>query len=104
MLHDLGCINIADSNTGLLENLSMETIIKEDPDFIFGVLQSSTPEKAQKALEKALTADPAWNQLTAVKNGRFIILDQRMYNMKPNALWAEAYTNLAEIIYNNGTK
>lgn len=99
MLKDLDCVNIADSNNGLLETLSMETIIKEDPDWIFAVLQSATPEKAQAALEKALLSDPAWNGLTAVKEGRFIMLDQKLYNMKPNGKWAEAYTKLAEIIY-----
>ena len=99
MLKDLGCVNIADSNNGLLENLSMETIIREDPQWIFCVLQSSTPEKAQASLEKALLSDPAWESLTAVKEGRFVMLDQNLYNMKPNRKWAEAYTNLAEIIY-----
>lgn len=99
MLKDLGCINIADSNSGLLENLSMETIIREDPQWIFAVLQSSTPEKAQSSLKKALLSDPAWDSLTAVKEGRFLFLDQSLYNMKPNAKWAEAYTNLAGIIY-----
>ena len=99
MLKDLGCINIADSNSQLLENLSMETIIKEDPDWIFGVLQSSTPEKAQAALEKALLSNPAWEGLTAVKEGRFVMLPQDLYNMKPNARWAESYTKLARILY-----
>lgn len=99
MLKDLGCINIADSNSQLLETLSMETIIKEDPDWIFGVLQSSTPEKAQAALEKALLSDPAWQGLTAVKEGRFVMLPQELYNMKPNARWAESYTKLARILY-----
>ena len=99
MLKDLGCINIADSNTELLENLSMETIIKEDPDWIFGVIQSSTPEKAERALQKTLLSDPAWNGLTAVREGRFIMLPQDLYNMKPNARWAEAYTRLARILY-----
>ena len=99
MLKDLGCINIADSNSQLLETLSMETIIKEDPDWIFGVLQSSTPEKAQAALEKALLSDPAWQSLTAVREGRFLMLPQELYNMKPNARWAESYTELARILY-----
>lgn len=37
MLSALGCVNIADSDATLLENLSMEHILLEDPDFIFFV-------------------------------------------------------------------
>lgn len=37
MLGNLDCINIADSKANLLENLNVEYILKEDPDFIFTV-------------------------------------------------------------------
>ncbi|MCR5263162.1 MAG: ABC transporter substrate-binding protein [Clostridiales bacterium] len=40
MLRDLGCVNIADGSD-LLENLSIEKIIEEDPDRIFIVMQGS---------------------------------------------------------------
>lgn len=99
MLSDLGCINIADSEYGLLENLSMETILAADPDFIFAVLHGSDSSKARKTLEEALCSDPAWEKLTAVQEGRFMILDQKLYNLKPNARWGEAYEKLAEILY-----
>ena len=99
MLADLGCINIADSETGLLEELSMETIIKSDPDFIFAVLQGSDIAKPQASLETALLSNPAWEGLTAVREGRFHILDQKLYNLKPNAKWGDAYEQLAQIIY-----
>ena len=100
MLRDLGCINIADSETGLLENLSMETIIKEDPDWIFAVIQGSANYgKAEDALRKTLIEDPAWDGLSAVREGRFVMLDQKTYNLKPNARWGKAYMDLAETIY-----
>ena len=35
MLSSLGCINIADSDTSLLENLSAESVIRRDPYHIF---------------------------------------------------------------------
>ncbi|MBO7251000.1 MAG: ABC transporter substrate-binding protein, partial [Oscillospiraceae bacterium] len=35
MLASLGCVNIADSDTSLLENISIERILELDPDFIF---------------------------------------------------------------------
>ena len=100
MLASLDCENIADSETGLLENLSMETILAADPDYIFVILQGSDDTDAQKMLNQTLLSNPAWDGLTAVQQGRFHILDQKLYNLKPNAQWGKAYEQLAEILYN----
>lgn len=99
MLADLGCVNIADSETGLLEQLSLEVILEQDPDFIFAVLQGADPTVAQGRLEEALLSNPAWQTLTAVKEGRFHMLDNRLYNLKPNERWGDAYEQLAQILY-----
>ena len=99
MLRDLGAVNIADSESSLLENLSMEVILREDPEFIFVVLQSSDPCVAQGVLEKTLLCDPAWDSLTAVREGRFYLMDPALYNLKPNDRWGEAYESLAAILY-----
>lgn len=99
MLAAMGCVNIADSETGLLENLSMETILAEDPDHIFVVLQGSDTKKVEQTLEKSLLSNPAWDELTAVREGRYHVMDQRLYNVKPNARWGEAYEKLADILY-----
>jgi iron complex transport system substrate-binding protein len=99
MLSDLDCQNIADSDTGLLENLSLEAILADDPDYIFVVVQGSDPTDAEAMLESTLLSNPAWESLTAVQEGRYYVLDQSLYNLKPNARWGEAYTQLAEILY-----
>ena len=99
MLASLGCVNIADSETGLLETLSMETILAEDPEHIFVVLQGADTTKAEQPLEMSLLSNPAWNELTAVREGRYHVMDQRLYNVKPNARWGEAYEKLADILY-----
>ena len=99
MLKDLGAVNIADSEESLLENLSMEVILQQDPEFIFVVLQSADPSVAQGVLEKTLLSDPAWDSLTAVREGRFYLMDPALYNLKPNDRWGEAYENLAAILY-----
>ncbi len=98
MLRDLGCVNIADGS-GLLEDLSIEKIIEEDPDMIFITQQGSDSEGAQKALEDALTGNPAWAGLTAVKEGRVHMMDKSLYHLKPNARWGEAYEKLEKLIY-----
>lgn len=105
MLKDLGAVNIADSDTSLLDNLSLESIIAQDPDFIFAVEQASTEDKKKEtdeALSKALTSQPTWSSLTAVKNNRYYIMDESLYNLKPNARWGEAYEKLENILYGDG--
>lgn len=99
MLADLGCVNIADSETSLLENLSMEAILAADPDKIFFVLQGADPEKARASLESTVLSDPAWQQLTAVQAGECYYMDPHLYNLKPNARWGEAYRGLVKILY-----
>ena len=44
ILKDLGCVNIADSDSSLLDDLSLEAIVKEDPDFIFVTIQGTHTE------------------------------------------------------------
>ena len=85
--------------TSLLESLSMETILACDPQYIFVVLQGSDPTDAQTTLQNALLSDPAWESLTAVKEGQLYYMDQQLYNVKPNARWGEAYEKLADILY-----
>ncbi len=92
MLSDLGCVNVADSNASLLEELSLEAILAADPDYIFVVLQGSDATDAQETLEKTLLSNPAWG-------GRFHTLEHSLYNLKPNARWGEAYEKLADILY-----
>ena len=99
MLAALGCVNIADSDDSLLEELSLEAILAADPDMVFIVLQSNDVEAARASLEASLLSDPAWQQLRAVQSGNCHYLDQRLYNLKPNARWGEAYEALADILY-----
>lgn len=99
MLAGLGCINIADEQDSLLEDLSLEAILMEDPDYIFVTVQGTDQEAAMDNVEQILISNPAWNSLTAVKEGRYYMLDKRLYNLKPNARWGEAYRKLADILY-----
>lgn len=99
MLSDLGCVNIADSNHGLLDDLSMEAIIAADPDYIFVTIQGNNQEAAMQNVEEMLLSNPAWSSLSAVKEGNYYLLDKRLYNLKPNAKWGDAYEGLADILY-----
>ena len=99
MLADLGCINIADQDQSLLEDLSMEAILAADPDKILIVLQGADPEPAKAQLEGEVLSNPAWQQLTAVREGRVYYMDKDLYHLKPNARWGEAYDHLVELLY-----
>ena len=54
---------------------------------------------AEAVLESTLLSNPAWETLTAVKEGNYHIMDSNLYNLKPNARWGEAYEKLADILY-----
>ena len=99
MLAAMDCENIADSEESLLENLSIEAILRADPDFIFVVEQSADPDAAKAVMEKTLFSHPAWQTLTAVREGRVHVMDGNLFNLKPNSRWGEAYEQLAEILY-----
>ena len=101
MLYTLGCTNIADVNDSLLEDLSMEYILQEDPDFIFLVQRGDDTDGMRDYVARTLESDPVWSRLTAVQEGRVYFMDKNLYNLKPNHRWGEAYEKLAEIL-NNG--
>ncbi len=98
MLKALGCVNIADSETTLLETLSAETIIKENPDFIFVVEVGADKEGIVAYTEEFFGDNPALKELSAVKEGRLYYLENRMFNLKPNAKWGESYEKLANLL------
>lgn len=102
MLRSLGCENIADSDETLLEHLSMEHILAQDPDIIFLVPQGNDTQGTQAALDAFLRENPAWETLSAVREGRVYTLDKALYSLKPNVRWGEAYLALAELIWNEG--
>lgn len=98
MLADLGCINIADSDTSLLETLSVESIMRQEPYRIFVVTMGDDTEKAIDNLNQMMNENPAWGTLDAVAEGRLYLMERKLFNIKPNADWAESYEKLSEIL------
>jgi len=97
ILKDLGCINIADSQTSMLEDLSLEEVISADPDFIF-VTTMGDEKKALEYLDSQIMENPAWSQLSAVKEGRYAVLPKDLFHYKPNARWGESYAYLGGLL------
>ena len=98
MLYDLGCINIADSDTSLLETLSVESVIRQEPHRIFVVTMGDDTEKAMSNFNQMMEENPAWGSLKAVAEGRLHVMDRKLFNIKPNADWAVSYEKLSEIL------
>ena len=99
MLAELGASNITDADKSLLSDYSLESLVKADPDFIFLLPMGDSSEAAQKALKDQTTANPAWKELTAVKEGRVITLNPKLFLYKPNDNWDDAYEELYEALY-----
>ena len=97
ILRDMGFINLADGNSALCEGIGMEALLIENPDYIFAVLQGSDSAAAEASLAAALTSNPAWSSLSAVREGRFYILDRALFHYHPNERWAEAYELILNI-------
>lgn len=98
MLDEFGCVNIAAKNPSLLDNLSIEEIIKQDPDVIL-VTFMGDEESAKQYLVKAWESNPAWSGLTAVKEHGYVFLQKDLFHFKPNARWADAYETLYKILF-----
>lgn len=97
MLDELGAHNIADEAEVLLDGLSLEEILLQDPDHIF--LTTMGSEQAAVSYIGELFAQDGWKDLTAVKQGNFTFLQKELFHFKPNARWAEAYELLAKLLY-----
>ena len=100
MLKNLGCVNIADSDATLLENVSIERILEADPDHIFVVQQGDNAAGTREYVRQFLEEHPAWAQLTAVKNGRVHFMEKRLFSLKPNHRWGQAYEIVEDILSN----
>lgn len=98
MLQALGCENIADSDESLLENVSVEHILLEDPEFIFLAQIGDDIDEIKANIEQFIAENPAWQELTAVKEGKVYFMEKELFNLKPNDRWGEAYEKLEGIL------
>lgn len=99
LLGDMGCRNIADSDSNLLENLSVESIYLQNPDHIFIVQVGDDAAGMKENVNRFFAENPLWLELDAVKNDKVHYMDKRLFNLKPNAYWGESYIQLEEILF-----
>ena len=99
ILKELGAHNIADDNESLLEDLSLESVIEADPDYIL-VMTMGSEENAKTYMAENIENNPAWSELSAVKNGRYIYLPKDLFHYKPLNRWDESYAYIAKLLLN----
>lgn len=96
MLKELGTYNIAESAPLLLDGLSFEEILLQDPEHIF--VSTMGDADAAKAYMDSLFENEEWAALSAVQNGNVHYLPKELFQYKPCARWAEAYRYLIDIL------
>ncbi len=101
MLDELHTFNIAEASPILLDGLSIEYILVENPDYIF--FSPMGDEDAAKQYVQSLIENGAWQSLTSIKTGNYAFLPKKLFQYKPNSRWDEAYKYLAELLYGIGT-
>ena len=98
ILSDLGCINIADEVEILLDTLSAEAILKENPEYIFVSVMGDYNNS--KAYMEELLQKKEYAMLDAVKNGKVYFLPKELFQYKPCSRWAESYRYISSILNN----
>lgn len=93
---NLGLTSVV-KNENSLDELSMEAILNENPDYIFVVAQGNQ-KKADEAFYNAFEKNPVWKELKAVKNKNVFMLPKELFNYKPNENWANAYQYVVDLI------
>lgn len=97
ILFDLGTENIADKAPILLDGLSIEEIILNEPDYIFISIMGN--EDSGKAFMQELLNSKPYSSLKAIKNNNYYFLPKELFQYKPNHRWDKAYQYMVDIIY-----
>ena len=96
MLKELGTINIAEKSPILLDGLSIEEILKQNPDYIFISVMGDF-DKGKNYIESLFNSS-IYQSLDAVKNKKYYFLEKDLFQYKPNHNWYNAYLKLWEIL------
>ena len=98
----MNAVNIVDewnNSTGAERlDINLETVFSANPDIII-VQCHAGAEVAMEQVESKYGANPVWQSLKAVRDGKVFYLEKTLFHNKPNSRFAEAYQKLAEILY-----
>lgn len=105
MVEMLGAVNILapdelPSDGSVRVDLSFEVLLARNPDYIL-VATMGDEEKCRTTFEQTLSSNPAWVELSAVKENRMYYVPKEYSLNKPNQRYPEAFHYLAELLYPN---
>lgn len=104
MITAMGAVNIADADYERFSYsaeripINLETVYAADPDIILVQCHAGVGA-AMEHIEQVYGDNPVWQSLRAVKKGRVCLLNKELFHNKPNSRFAEAYKELANILY-----
>lgn len=99
MLKDLNADNIATHANTILEDLSTESILNENPDHIFVTTTDEDIDASIDYMNDEYVATSAFQSLDAIRKDHYYVLPKDLFMYKPNAKWADAYRYLAKLLY-----
>lgn len=99
----LGWENVSSGMTPLQKNpdaapYSLETLVSQNPDTLF-ITSMGKIEEAKAGMEKQMQDNPAWQSVTAVKEGHVYYLPQDLFLLSPGIHYPEAVKTMAECLY-----
>ena len=99
-------VNIADTADGSHEPfvpLSMEYVLRQDPQVIFIISMGQSQGEAERF--KASMADSdSWNKVQAVRQGRVYELPTALFTVNPGSRIADAMEYMADCLYGGGAQ
>lgn len=101
MLERLGAENIIDAETANGESMvdfSMEKVLESNPDVLF-IQMARDGKKAEENAMNEIQSNPAWQEVSAVKNNRIYVVPREFSTLKPNARYPEAFAFFNEKLY-----
>ncbi|WP_313994711.1 ABC transporter substrate-binding protein [uncultured Selenomonas sp.] len=77
---------------------SMETLVAQNPDIIF-VTSMGEEAEIRASMEAMFRESPAWQSVTAIREGRVYYLPQEMFLFSPGIEYPAAVRYMARLIY-----
>ena len=77
---------------------SMETLVAQNPDIIF-VTSMGEEAEIRASMEAMFAGSPAWQSVSAVRDGRVYYLPQELFLFSPGIQYPEAVKYMAGLIY-----
>lgn len=97
----VGGKNIVEDNSKSFTTYNKEDLALLNPEKIL-VMVHAMPEETKAALEKEMASDIAWQNISAVKEGKVIYLDNNYFGMSANLKVIEGLDMLSDIVHGSG--